>query len=367
MDSILAQTLQDIEVICIDDGSTDSSLTILGEYAERDSRLTIIQRKNGGAGAARNTGLGVARGDYLSFLDADDFFEPTMLEEAYRRCVADQADMGVYRARYFNTDTSRFIPADGLVRIDLLPETIPFSYKDIPDHIFNFVSPAPWTKMYRRAFVMEQGLRFQEIMRANDFLFTRLASVKAQRITVIDKVLVNYRIGNETNLQANNHRTPLAFHDAHVALRDELVKCGVFPEVERSFVNAILSNCLYNLHSLRTPEAFNGLYEKLRSEYFGELGVDGRDEEYFFSQRQYEQYQKIKQMAPEEYLLDELRSHSSELKEMRSRLKRTRAKLAKTKTQLSKVESSLSYRIGQGISYIPRSLKRLISQRRKEA
>ena len=92
MDSVVGQTLKDIEIICVDDGSTDGSLDILKEYATEDSRIQIIEQKNAGAGAARNNGMRHATGKYLSFLDSDDFFEPRMLEKAYDLAEKDQAD-----------------------------------------------------------------------------------------------------------------------------------------------------------------------------------------------------------------------------------------------------------------------------------
>lgn len=73
LDSIINQTLKEIEIICIDDGSTDSSLNVLENYKKKDKRIIVLQQQNLGAGAARNKGLDLARGKYLSFLDADDF------------------------------------------------------------------------------------------------------------------------------------------------------------------------------------------------------------------------------------------------------------------------------------------------------
>ena len=74
IDSILNQTLRDLELICVDDGSTDGSLEILHEYEKADSRVKVLTQHNMGAGAARNKGLAIATGEYLSFLDSDDFF-----------------------------------------------------------------------------------------------------------------------------------------------------------------------------------------------------------------------------------------------------------------------------------------------------
>ena len=83
LDSLLNQTLHDIEIICVNDGSSDKSLEILKEYEKKDSRIKVIDQENQGAGAARNNGMAIAQGEYLSFLDADDFFEKNMLEESY--------------------------------------------------------------------------------------------------------------------------------------------------------------------------------------------------------------------------------------------------------------------------------------------
>ena len=84
LDSIINQTLKEIEIICVDDGSTDKSLDILKEYAKKDKRVAIITQKNLHAGVARNAGLSQAKGEYISFLDSDDFCEPEMFEKMYQ-------------------------------------------------------------------------------------------------------------------------------------------------------------------------------------------------------------------------------------------------------------------------------------------
>ena len=110
MDSVVGQTLKDIEIICVDDGSTDGSLDILREYAAEDNRIQIIEQKNAGAGAARNNGMRHATGKYLSFLDSDDFFEPRMLEKAYDLPEKDQADFVAYKSDQYHTEKKQFVP-----------------------------------------------------------------------------------------------------------------------------------------------------------------------------------------------------------------------------------------------------------------
>jgi len=116
LDSIINQTLRNIEIICVDDGSTDGSLAILREYAARDARVIIVTQENKGAGAARNKGIEVARGEYLSFLDSDDFFELSMLEKAHAKVVKDNADIVVWQCDRYNNETEAFMPYRWSVR-----------------------------------------------------------------------------------------------------------------------------------------------------------------------------------------------------------------------------------------------------------
>ena len=106
LDSILNQTLTEIEVICIDDGSTDESLRILERYASCDSRVHILKQENKGAGAARNLGLAVAKGKYLSFLDSDDLFYPNMLKHAYLNAEKYSSDIVIFSYNKFFEEIS---------------------------------------------------------------------------------------------------------------------------------------------------------------------------------------------------------------------------------------------------------------------
>ena len=105
MDSIVGQTLREIEIICVDDGSTDGSPEILERFRRQDKRVRLISQENAGAGAARNRGFKEAGGEYLSFLDADDFFEPDMLETAYRKAKEQKAQILVFGSDQYRTHT----------------------------------------------------------------------------------------------------------------------------------------------------------------------------------------------------------------------------------------------------------------------
>jgi glycosyltransferase involved in cell wall biosynthesis len=401
LDSVLAQTLEDIEVICVNDGSTDGSASLLESYAGRDSRVTVIDQRNQGCSTARNAGLDHASGEFVLFLDSDDYFEPVMVEEAYDRCHADDADIGVFKIRYIHVVTGTSIEGDWSLRVDLLPDKRPFSRKDVLGNIFLTMTPCVWNKLFRRSFLSEEGLRFSpELSRAEDIPFTYLALMVARRITVIDKPLVNYRTGLESSMQATIHDWPLESCRALMMAKNAAIRAGVYEDTERDFAGAALHQCLYTLESLRTAKGFRELYGRLKSEYFESVGISGRSREFFDHERHYEQYLKIMAMSPEDYLFDEASHLRTELEANRNRLKRAiealdvagqriedvsstaeslqsqledaltdaaskAARLKKTKARLRKIQESRSYRIGQSVAYIPRNLKRFVTPRKE--
>ena len=264
LNSIINQTLKDIEIICINDQSTDCSLDILQEYAEKDSRIIIINQKNLGAGAARNAGLKVARGEYLSFLDSDDFFELNMLEKAYKACSTHNLDFLVFRSDFYDNDSETYIPQYATIRKDLLPGKRIFTYKDIKRDIFNTFVGWAWDKLYSREFVISNNLLFQEQRTTNDLLFVYTAFVKAKRIMVIDDVLAHHRISLQSSLSRTREQSWRCFYDALLALREELKKAGIYEEVEQSYINYSLHFSLWNLNTITGP-AYKKLYDSLRT------------------------------------------------------------------------------------------------------
>ncbi|MEL7567681.1 MAG: glycosyltransferase family 2 protein [Dehalobacterium sp.] len=344
LDSIVNQTLRDIEIITVDDGSTDNSLDILRDYEARDSRITVKTQNNRFAGAARNTGMEVARGEYLSFLDSDDFFERNMLKKAYEKCVSCDADVGLYKAKQYIEISNKFIKADWVLKKQYLPNNDPFSYRDIPGHIFQLSSSCPWNKLFKSEFIHSSELAFQETHSANDVSFVYMACLLARRITVIDKYLVNYRTGINTNLQSTKDKYPLAFYDAFLSLKKSIEETGLYPEVEQSFVNVALSNCYSNLETMKSDEAYRLVYQKLKDEVFKELGIDARAEDYFYSKNDYRKYLDIMRLTPNEYLYA--------------------LKIKALQNEITDLRLSHTYKVGYAVTFIPRKIKGLFRHHR---
>ncbi len=246
LDSVVNQTLKDIEIICVDDGSTDNSLKILEEYALKDTRFIVLRQKNRGAGVARNYGMSVASGKYLSFLDADDFFSLSLFKEVTSRAEETKAEIVIYRFEKYNQKTKEFISCDYAFHKEWWEEDV-FNYNYNCDKIFNSFNPAAWNKLFLKEFITKNRLTFSETKRTNDLYFTNSALVCAERIALLDKVLVYYRIGMETNSQATNYVAPLDFYKALKELKDFLINRACLDSVKNSYENLVVSTTIYNM------------------------------------------------------------------------------------------------------------------------
>jgi len=292
MDSVVAQTLRDIEIICVDDGSTDASLAILKEYEKSDSRVSVITQQNSGAGAARNRGLDVARGSYLSFLDSDDYFEPDMLETAYAAAEMEKADMTVFGSNQYREDLRQYFSVDWTIKRDELPPYRPMNYRTFTDNVFKVFVGWAWDKLFRADFVREQGLRFQELRTSNDMYFVFMATVLAGRIETVDRVLAHQRRSNPESLSNTRERSWDCFYRALMHLRDGLIEHGLYDELEQDYINYALHFSLWNYDTITGPKK-RVLRDKLLGEWFDELGITGRDEGYFYDKYEYDEYRHL--------------------------------------------------------------------------
>ena len=184
LDSVLAQTFSDWEAVCVNDGSTDGSLSVLEEYEKKDHRLRIISQPNGGLSAARNTGLQAATGDYVVFVDSDDWVEASMLNTLAK--VTDGNDMVCFACR--RTDNNAH---------DTLQPEQSGGWEYYNRHALEHREVAfvcVWQRCYRREFLIEDGLNFREGILHEDNEFTPRAFLKAKKVIVIPDVLYNYRM-----------------------------------------------------------------------------------------------------------------------------------------------------------------------------
>lgn len=300
MDSIVGQTLREIEIICVDDGSTDHSAEILKEYQDRDQRISVITQENAGAGAARNRGLMEARGEYLSFLDADDFFEVDMLRTAYEKAKEARAQIVVFGSDQYRDDLEAFQSVNWTIRKRSLPPYRPMDYRTFTENVFKVFVGWAWDKLFERKFISERHLCFQEQRTSNDLLFVFSAIVLAERIEVEERVLAHQRRDNPESLSNTREKSWHCFYDALLALRENLKKYGLYQELEQDFINYALHFSLWNLETLK-GEKKKILYQKLKREWFRELKITKHSEKYFYDKREYQKYREIMRITWRKY------------------------------------------------------------------
>jgi len=204
---ILGQTLDDWELICVDDGSADSSLEILNEFASNDSRIKVYHQENRGGGAARNVALTHTTGEYLYCMDADDSIEPYALEECYEIATQKDLDFIIFQANNYDVDTDtynnfRIFRMDNIA--DKVGESI-FSYRDLGDLIFD-TSSTPWCKFYNLDFVKRTGAQFAEGLIFHDNIFWWEILLNGERIYFYRKYLYTRNNHSKSSTGAGDRR-----------------------------------------------------------------------------------------------------------------------------------------------------------------
>lgn len=287
---IINQSLKEIEIICVDDGSTDGSLEMLNQFASRDSRIRVIPQENTNAGAARNRGLAVARGEYLSFLDADDMFELNMLERAYCNAQKNGAEIVIYRSDSYNELTGVYEAARWTVHEELLPNKDVFSNQEVKD-LFNAFAGWAWDKLYKREFVLENGLRFQEQKWINDRFFVTCALAKARRIAFLNELLVHKRINNVGALTADFFTAGKWEYwiNALLRIKEQLCDWRLYQENKKNYISFSAFYVIWLLDKAIGDAKFEAFYTIVKEQYLLALGLyDSNPCDYYDTQNYYE-------------------------------------------------------------------------------
>lgn len=237
--SILEQPFKDLEVICVNDGSTDGSLDVLQKIKKNDDRVVIIDKKNEGSGIARNIGLSTAQGEYVYFIDSDDWLEDDVLAKIIAKADELQTDILVFGGlSYYNGKGQ-----NGAYSKNKLPKKYfgkVVSAKDIKKDIFKFPSTA-WTKLYRRSFLIKNEIKFQNIRAGQDQLPFFYSMIAAERIAILPENIYCYqknREGSVTSVKKKKSFSPIY---VFYGIEEMLEKTGMKEEYRNIFVNKYFS------------------------------------------------------------------------------------------------------------------------------
>ena len=278
IDSVVSQTLREIEIICIDDGSTDHSVEIVKEYQKTDDRIRIIAENNAGPALARNNGIKRARGEYLAFIDADDFYEPTFLESLYERAKSDDLDIAIGRYDIYNNRRQRFEEAVEGDHHKIYNGGAVTGKNEHPDTILMSTVGSAWNKLFRRSFVIEKGLSFlNDVKMYEDVYFTVTAVSLAERIGKVDAVLMHHRVHSEQQRVKTFAKYYSQVPIVYVKIKEFLTANGMYIPLKVSYLNLAASRSykIFNLLGTSEKEKF---YNLLKTGYAEALGWDKAEE-----------------------------------------------------------------------------------------
>ena len=242
LNSILNQTYKNIEIICVDDGSTDQSLDILKEYAAKDARVRYIQQQNQFAGVARNNGMKQVRGKYVMFLDADDIFEKHMISDLVKQAESKNTDIVFFGFYHFKKNTKY----RSLMGIPYTSRKVTSSKSHTAD-LFQIGQGVPWNRLYNMDFIRKTGLQFQNLQSNNDVFFSKSIMLYANRMYFMNRRYVNYRISNSNSLQGSYKMASGNFVKCIEAIYDEMNRIGVYDSYKDSFEKYVIENALLTL------------------------------------------------------------------------------------------------------------------------
>ncbi|MBR3140743.1 MAG: glycosyltransferase family 2 protein [Methanobrevibacter sp.] len=264
LDSVLTQSLKDIEVICINDGSTDNSLEILNDYASRDSRITVINQKNSGLSASRNRGVKHSSSEYILFLDSDDYIKKDCLEKLYEISKSKSLDVLMFKLINFDDKTnekSTYNYFDMPFLKNMVGENV-FNWMDVENRLFDISVTAPG-KLFKMDLIKD--IDFPEGLIFEDNLFFTKVALKADRMYFLDEYIYFRRIRNDsiTNSYFKDFSDVITIYEL---MEEFLIKENKFQKLYAKLYTRKYRD-VYNRFNLTSDEYKKDFFEKLKTSF----------------------------------------------------------------------------------------------------
>lgn len=282
LDSIVNQTFKDIEIICINDGSTDNSLKILNEYAKIDSRFVIVSQENQGQGTARNLGIDIASGEYIVFVDPDDWIDLNMLEKLNEKFQLYSTDMIQFDClQHYDGKQRLKIKELSLLKVvykkfkyDLNHNKF-FSWQDFKKELFH-IPLALWNKAYSRDFLNKNNLRIPNTRIAEDEAFSICCLLSTDKVYYIGEPFYHYRMRTGSTVHQASDKNFCIFDNIKF-LSEFLERKNLYTNLYEDF-EKYKFDVLYN-GFLRIPQQSSKLYleeckKVLPEKYYKQIGKE---------------------------------------------------------------------------------------------
>lgn len=297
LDTLINQTLKEIEIICINDGSTDSSINILKEYANEDSRIIIIDNKESrGQAFARNRGLEIAKGEYIGFVDGDDWVDETMFEKLYNSAIEDNTDITMCANSLYDEFAKATIKDNAYYNLDCFDSSFDgkvFSHYDTKNFLMD-INVVLWNKLYKREFMENISARFIEDYIYEDLPFFFYTYLKARRVNLIRDNLYYYRINRQGSTMANDGAKILDRIDMALVTWHILYNAPYYNEINNRFMVWFIDD-IFHRFTLADSKYQKEYFFRMKK-IFSLLETSGIDTELLYCMFSYSDYLAVKKL-----------------------------------------------------------------------
>ncbi len=343
-ESVLSQNFDDIELVCVNDGSKDNSLEILNEFAKNDPRVKVIDQENGGCGAARNRALDDAIGDYIYFFDPDDYILPRTFERLFKNATRNWSDLVMFKIARFKDDGPIDYSNPGFAFEKVFKNvnfnSFAFDYHDVKPFVMNR-SFAPWTKLYKREFLDQyDDFRFPTSIAYDDAPFHIQSMLRASRISYIPEFFYHYRFNPKGIINTSSNGMDI-FRICDI-VESFLKDNGFYFEFFEEFNLFKITQIFNYLLSTNTEEYF----QKAKGE-FSKIHLGHRNKVPNHLRKKYDlvlKSESLEDYKDKEYKLSvgELKASNKKLTKKYNTLKKENKKLTKEKKKAKKLNKTIA-------------------------
>ena len=282
LDSLINQTLKEIEIICVNDGSTDDSYDILEEYKSKDSRIKVIHKENKGTGAARNDGLRIASGECIGFVDPDDWVKPNMFERLYNLIKEKDLDIAMCMPDGFDEKNQISTP---------FPYFVDANFENIPDDkIFNWRDLSPfsypmcvWNKLYTKELFDKNNIDFAEGLDFEDHKVIFGTLLTAEKIFFIREKLYVYRFNREGSVLTDNNRRLIDHIEIFNIVENLMRETNTYNILRKDFITYKIHNLLYYYSMIKDEfkeEYYQNMIQSIKETNLSEEEIKNLNEKY---------------------------------------------------------------------------------------
>lgn len=339
LDSVVNQTLKDIEIICVDDGSTDSSPDIIKEYVDKDPRVKVITKPNSGYGNSMNRGFDMAEGEYIGIVESDDYAELNMFERLYE--IASKNDLDVIKSSFYFYYSVPKEKNEKMEIVSKVRERVTFcpsrDFKAPMEMVEFFnIKPSIWSAIYRKDFIREHNIRFLETPGAafQDSSFNFKVMSLAQRVQLTREAFLHYRQDNESS-SINSPGKVFCVCDEYA----EMKKFLETNPYNRGILECVCNRIKYDTYMWnfeRLSPKYKFLFIERAAEEFKEDFENGTMDARFFEAYKWKDVKKLVEDPIDYYTEKVLKSPGNSARE------------------LNEIKNSYSYRVGRMITFFPR-------------